>query len=265
MLKSDCYIVIPARYASTRLPGKPLADICGKPMFQHVYERAIACRSAKQVWLATDDQRILSAAEERNIPCILTSPDHICGTDRISEAAEKLGLSPEAVIANVQGDEPLLEPAMLDELLAPFLEAAPGTVQISTLARPLDPADPAEATLFASPNQVKVVCDNAGRALYFSRAPIPYPRSGHTSGPVFGMAHVGMYAYTGEVLRKITRLPPSRLEQIEMLEQLRWLENGFSIHVRLTMFASISVDTLEDLEKARTALAATVQDYNKKS
>ena len=241
------YGIIPARYASTRLPGKPLAVICGKPMIWHVAMRAMRCAALRGVWIATDDERVQAAARELDLPCVMTAGDHPSGTDRVREAANRLDLPQDAVIVNIQGDEPLLEPAMLDELLAPFADDG---VQCATLATPLDPA--VEAALIASPNQVKVVTSLAGDALYFSRAPVPYPRDG---GTPYYLGHVGIYAFRRRVLERMSQLPPSRLELLEKLEQLRLLENGIPLRVVTTSYRTCGVDTPEDLEAVRLEMA----------
>lgn len=218
-MKSACYGIIPARYASTRLPGKPLADICGKPMIWHVAMRAMRCAALRGVWIATDDERIAEAA--RALGSALRHDGGGSSQRHGSRAPRRrtwLGLPQDAVVVNIQGDEPLLEPAMLDELLAPFADDG---VQCATLATPLEPA--ADAALIASPNQVKVVTDLAGDALYFSRAPVPYPRDGTASRY---LGHVGIYAFRRRVLERMSALPSSPLELLEKLEQLRLLENG---------------------------------------
>ena len=247
----SCYGIIPARYASSRLPGKPLADIAGRPMFWHVWQRARRCLSLKDVWLATDDERVAAAAGTWDVPCVLTSPDHPSGTDRVREAAVRLKLPMDAIVVNIQGDEPLLEPAMLDELTAPFADEG---VCACTLATPLDPADPKDAALIASPHQVKVVMDEAGDALYFSRAPIPFARD--SSLPPRFAGHVGLYAFRRDVLERVTALPPSPLEQTEKLEQLRLLEHRIPLRVVLTRWRTHGVDTPEDLETVRALVAA---------
>lgn len=244
---TSCYGIIPARYASTRLPGKPLADICGKPMIWHVATRAMRSAALRGVWIATDDERVAEAARALELPCVMTAAEHPSGTDRVREAAVRLELPPDAVIVNIQGDEPLLEPAMLDELLAPFADEA---VQCATLATPLDPVT--EAELIASPNQVKVVTNPAGDALYFSRAPIPYPRDGAV--PQY-LGHVGIYAFRRHVLERMSELPSSPLELLEKLEQLRLLENGIPMRVVTTAYRTCGVDTPEDLEAVRLELA----------
>jgi len=252
MNQPPCYGIIPARYSSSRLPGKPLADICGRPMFWHVWHRASQCSALSGVWIATDDQRVMDAARDLDVPCVPTSPAHPSGTDRVKEAAALLGLPAEAVIINIQGDEPLLEPIMLRELLEPFVDEE---VQVATLATPLDPY--ADADLITSPHQVKVVTDIKGDALYFSRAPIPFVRDADL--PPYFAGHIGMYAFRHQTLKQITALAPSPLEKLEKLEQLRLLENRIPLRVIMTRFRPRGVDTPEDLEAVR-AIMATRQD-----
>ena len=226
--------IIPARYASSRFPGKPLTLIDGRPMFWHVYTRAAQCPLIQQVWLATDDARIEHAARELHVPVIMTSPDHASGTDRVLEAARTVHPAPEAIIVNVQGDEPALNPAMLSELLAPFAHAC---TQVSTLACPITPDEA------ASPDRVKVVRAHSGQALYFSRQPIPY---GRDTTPQY-LGHIGLYAFRFDVLEKFSTLGESPLERLEKLEQLRLLEAHIPIHVALTAHQSHGVDRPEDL------------------
>ena len=240
-----CYGIIPARYASSRLPGKPLVDIGGHPMFWHVYERARQCDSLKRVIVATDDTRILEAAKRWEVPCVMTRADHASGTDRTFEAARLLGVEEDAVIVNIQGDEPLLDPAMINQLVAPFED---DSTAVSTLAMPIIPE---RAT---DPNQVKVVTAVNGNALYFSRAPIPFDRDDSMPDAFFG--HIGMYAFRMTALARFVSLPQSPLEKKEKLEQLRFLENGISIRVVMTEYRSRGVDTPEDLEAVRAILAA---------
>lgn len=232
------YGIIPARYDSKRFTGKPLALILGKPMFWHVYQRATQCPRLARVVLATDDSRILEKAEELNVPALMTRGDHKSGTDRVIEAAHQLNLPDDAVVVNIQGDEPALEPNMLTELLTPFES---GTVQVSTLARQITAKD-AE-----NPDQVKVVFTHDHRALYFSRAIIPYARNKENVPPYFG--HIGLYAFRMSTLIQFGTLQPSTLERTEKLEQLRLLENGIPIHVVLTKHTSIGVDRPEDIER----------------
>jgi len=231
----QCYGIIPARYGSTRFPGKPLADIAGKPMILHVYERAIKCPELTKTVLATDDERILSAAQALGVPAIMTRKDHPSGTDRVLEAAQLLNLPDDAIIVNIQGDEPLLEPAMLTELVSPFVLP---DIEVTTLARKIGQNEAGNI------NQVKVVFSRTGNALYFSRLPIPCYRDGQ--GEVF-FGHIGLYAFRMNALRKFVSLGPSRLEIAEKLEQLRLLENDIPIHVVLTEHKSIGVDKLEDV------------------
>jgi 3-deoxy-manno-octulosonate cytidylyltransferase (CMP-KDO synthetase) len=188
-----CYAIIPARYDSTRFPGKPLVEILGVPMCVRVHQRAALCPLFRKVVLATDDQRILDAAARWNVPALLTARTHESGTDRVLEAARLLGAEPDSVVVNVQGDEPALEPAMLEELLAPFAGPDGQAVQAATLATPMTRAEA------QSPDRVKVVRDRAGRALYFSRAPIPFSRDGGADGQHGGteagpLLHIGLYA-----------------------------------------------------------------------
>lgn len=237
--KSDlpiCYGIIPARFSSKRFPGKPLADILGRPMIWHVYTRARQCTTLSSVVLATDDARIESAAQHLAIPVVMTRGDHPSGTDRVLEAAQKLNLAPDAVVVNIQGDEPALAPAMLTELVRPFSEPE---IQVTTMARKIS-SEQAQ-----NPNLVKVVVDAKGNALYFSRSPIPYDRQAD-SNRHFG--HIGIYAFRMPTLQKFVALPQGRLETIEKLEQLRLLENGIPIHVVETNQQIISVDRPEDIE-----------------
>ncbi|MBQ3442244.1 MAG: 3-deoxy-manno-octulosonate cytidylyltransferase [Selenomonadaceae bacterium] len=233
-MKSIC--VIPARYSSTRLPGKPLADICGKPMICRVWERASLARSVAEVIVATDDERILRAVEDNHGRAMMTRADHKTGTDRLAEVAEKF---PDVeIVVNVQGDEPLIEPSLIDELVAAFAEDK--DLQMATVATEL--ADAAEMN---NPNNVKVVLGKNNDALYFSRSLIPYPRNAGKS-PVF--KHIGIYAYRRQFLIDYAKMPPTPLEQAESLEQLRALENGFRIRVIKSSCQFIGVDTEEDLQ-----------------
>ncbi len=245
-----CYGIIPARYQSTRLPGKPLADICGKPMFWHVYQRARQCAALAGVWIATDDSRIQDAADELNVPCLMTSESHPSGTDRVAEAVRLLSLPEECIIVNIQGDEPLLEPSMLSDLLLAFQDSS---VRVATLATWLEP----DAGREASPNQVKVVMALNGDALYFSRLPIPYDRRGGGKRSLIG--HIGVYAFLRSALHEFVALTPSPLEECEQLEQLRFLENNIPLRVQFTRHKLHGVDTPEDLEAVRAAMAASSQ------
>ncbi|MCX6875256.1 MAG: 3-deoxy-manno-octulosonate cytidylyltransferase [Verrucomicrobia bacterium] len=227
--------ILPARWASTRFPGKPLHPIAGKPLIQHVWDRCLACSMLDALLVATDDTRIRDAVLGFGGKVVMTSPTHPTGTDRIAEAARTV---PQAThIVNIQGDEPLIDPALIDELATAM--ANDPALDMATAANPLDPADPA----VRDPNVVKVVTSLSGRALYFSRSPLPYFRH-----PVAGLAvlrHKGIYAYTRRFLEQFVAWPPSPLERAESLEQLRALENGAAIHVITTTDTSPGVDTPE--------------------
>lgn len=232
-MKAIC--VIPARYSSTRLPGKPLKDICGAPMICRVWQRASRATSVAEVIVATDDERILQAVEKNSGRAMMTRADHKTGTDRLAEVAEKF---PDAdVVVNVQGDEPLIEPSLIDELVAEF--AADDELQMATVATELTEADEMQ-----NPNNVKVVLARNGDALYFSRSLIPFPRNVGKS-PVF--KHIGIYAYRRNFLLDYAKMEPTPLEQAESLEQLRALENGFKIRVIKSSCRFVGVDTEEDL------------------
>ncbi len=227
--------VIPARYASVRFPGKPLADLAGKPMVVRVWEAARAASRLDRSVVATDDERIAAAVRRAGGDAILTSPDAASGTDRLAEAAR--GIRADAYV-NIQGDEPLMSPSNIDRAVE-TLTADPGR-EIATIALPM----PAEQA--GDPNVVKVVVARDGRALYFSRSPIPYARQGQPSH----RKHLGIYAYRSETLQRLAALAPSPLERMESLEQLRWLEAGYSIWVGEAADDSIGVDTPEDLARA---------------
>jgi 3-deoxy-manno-octulosonate cytidylyltransferase (CMP-KDO synthetase) len=236
-------VVIPARFASSRLPGKPLAEIAGRPMIEHVYRRAARARGVAGVVVATDDARIARAVEGFGGSVVLTRADHASGTDRIAEVAATLSCD---LIVNVQGDEPLIEPAAIEEALAPA--AADPDVQMSTLGGRLDEGDAGD------PNVVKVVVDQLGFALYFSRAQIPYRRD--AGGPRLSVyRHIGLYVYRRDFLLRLASLPPTPLERAESLEQLRALEHGYRIRVVDTAHSSVAVDTPEDLERVRRLAA----------
>lgn len=231
---------IPARFNSTRLPGKPLADISGKPMIQRVYERAKAASLVEQVIVATDDERVFGAVKAFGGRAVMTSPDHASGTDRIAEAAKAVKAS---IIVNVQGDEPLIEPDMIDSAVRPLLDDE--RLKISTLKTKITSEHE-----YNDPNAVKVVTDKDGFALYFSRSPLPYYRAffGEAGAPY---KHIGLYVYRAAFLEKFSKLEATPLERAERLEQLRALENGFKIKVVETPFNPVSVDTAEDLERVR--------------
>ena len=228
--------VIPARYASTRLPGKPLKDIAGKPMVVRVYERASQAGLVNETLVATDDERIKTAVEAAGGKAMLTRADHATGTDRLAEVAEAY---PDVdLIVNVQGDEPLIDPGLIDELAGLF--ANEPELAMATVKTEME--DEAEQK---NPNNVKVVCDKAGYALYFSRSLMPYPRKGGC--PVY--KHIGIYAYRRDFLLHYAKMEPTPLEQAESLEQLRALENGYRIKVVETKAKFVGVDTVEDLER----------------
>lgn len=245
-----CYAIIPARYQSHRFPGKPLADILGKPMFYWVYERAASCSLLKKVCLATDDQRIFDAAKQWNVPVVMTDPNHPSGSDRIMEAADLMGLEDEAVVVNIQGDEPALDREMPGKLVEPFSDQ---NIQVTTLARIIS-EDQAE-----NPDRVKVIRSAQGNALYFSRSKIPHIRdAAHTDTDY--LLHIGLYAYRLSALKTFTSLPPSPLEKIEKLEQLRLLEAGINIHVVLTDYQGFGVDRPEDLDLITKQMKAEIPE-----
>lgn len=238
--KAAAAAILPARLAATRLPDKPLADIAGKPMIQRVYERARQAKTLSRVIVATPDEAIAAAVRAFGGEVALTSPEHRTGTDRVAEAAGML--PPEfTVIVNVQGDEPLLDPTTIDAVAAPLLDDS--SLVMASLMCPLPEGREDD------PNVVKVVCDQNGFALYFSRSTLPYRRD--AAAPYAPRQHVGLYAYRREFLTRFTHLSPTPLEQAESLEQLRVLENGYRIRMVETDRAPESVDTPEDLERVR--------------
>lgn len=248
-------VVIPARYASSRLPGKPLADIAGKPMVVRVAEAALES-GASEVIIATDDERIARAAAAHGHTAILTRQDHASGTDRLAEVVTRCGWPDEAILVNVQGDEPLIAPALIAAVAHAL--AADATASIATAAHPI-----ASAAEFFDPNVVKVVTSAAGHALYFSRAPIPWHRDGFKASRAAlpaGFAvwrHIGLYAYRAAFLRRFASLPPAPIEQWEALEQLRALWYGFHIRVIESDYAPApGVDTEADLHRIRQMFAA---------
>jgi 3-deoxy-manno-octulosonate cytidylyltransferase (CMP-KDO synthetase) len=238
--------IIPARYASTRFPGKPLAMLGGKPVIQRVYEQAKAVLG--EAYVATDDDRIRETVEQFGGQAIMTRADHKSGTDRIEEAAEKIGTTADVII-NVQGDEPFIQRSQIETLCQQFDD--PQT-QIATLGKRFESMEAVE-----NPNSPKIVCDTKGFALYFSRSVIPFIR-GVERQEWFGkfpfLKHLGIYAYRREVLQEITKLPQSPLEIAESLEQLRWLQNGYRIRVGETNVETVGIDTPEDLKRAETFL-----------
>ena len=241
--------VIPARYASTRFPGKPLAILGGKTVIQRVYEQAMSV--LPEVFVATDDERIFDAVASFGGKAVMTRADHKSGTDRIEEAVETIGTDADVII-NIQGDEPFVQPSQIETLMHLF--DAPET-QIGTLGKPFDTM---EAVM--NPNSPKIVTDRRGFALYFSRSVIPYIRGveqGDWMHHYPFLKHLGVYAYRREVLAEVTRLPQGLLEKAESLEQLRWLENGYRIRVGLTDVETVGIDTPDDLVRAERLLINT--------
>ncbi len=243
-------VVIPARYGSSRLPGKPLLDIAGKPMIQRVWEQACEC-SADQVVIATDDERIEQVAQSFGARVCMTSPDHPSGTDRLQQVVQDLALPSEHIVVNVQGDEPLMPAAVIDQVANNLQQNE--SAAIATLSEPITDLEE-----LRNPNAVKVVCDENGLALYFSRAAIPWPRE-HFSTESLAMPttgswdrHIGIYAYRTEFLHQFVTWPPAPLEQLEQLEQLRALYHGVRIHVaQAAQKVPAGVDTEEDLNAVR--------------
>jgi len=238
-------VVIPARYASTRFPGKPLARVMGKPLIEHVYQRADSARTVERVIVATDDSRILEAVRRFGGEGVLTSADHRSGSDRLGEVAQVLDAD---IIVNVQGDEPLMEPAVIDAVVHAHMREYPP--DIATVAVPLR-SDQG----FSDRNVVKVVTDNRGYALYFSRSPIPH---GWNPGSDCALRHIGVYGYRKEALLRFVSMPVGRLEMMEDLEQLRALENGMTISVvTVDDFRGIGVDRPEDLQNVERLMRET--------
>ncbi len=241
--------IIPARYGSTRFPGKALADLGGKPMIQHVYERTLQATLVPRAIVATDDPRIADVVRQFGGEAIMTSTAHETGTDRLAEVARHLNAR---VVVNVQGDEPLIDPAMIDQAILPFLDN--NDLKMGTLKTRIKCLHD-----FLSPNVVKVVTDTAGYALYFSRSPLPFFRDkwqdlkdeAFATGRMLCYKHVGLYVYQRDFLLEYAALPQTFLEMSEKLEQLRALENGIRIRVVETEYESLGVDTPEDLNKAR--------------
>ena len=238
--------VIPARYQSRRFPGKLLADLGGRPVLQHVYEGASACALLDRVLVATDDERIYQTVRSFSGEVEMTSAVHASGTDRVAEVARR---SSAGIVVNIQGDEPFVNSAVLEQVVRPLLE--PGSPEMATLCKPIP--DP---ETFRDPNVVKVVTDDAGLAMYFSRSPIPCPRQ---PGPAQAREHIGIYSYRRESLLAFSGMSRSSLEAVEGLEQLRALQAGYRIAVVETSdHIGVSVDTPRDLERARAVLAGMV-------
>lgn len=251
-------VVIPARYASTRLPGKPLADLGGRPMVVRVVEAAMRS-GADEVWVATDDERVKAAVAAQGHRVLMTRVDHVSGTDRLAEVVAQLGWPDDTRVVNVQGDEPLIDPSLVGAVAQALADHAGSPM--ATAAHSID-----EAALLFNPNVVKVVCDASGRALYFSRAPIPWARDDFAAQGAATPAlpaglrpqrHIGLYAYRAGFLRRYSELAPSPLEQWEALEQLRVMWHGYPIQVITAASApAAGVDTPEDLARVRAVFAA---------
>lgn len=238
--------IIPARYASSRFPGKPLAMLGGKHVIQRVYETVSEVLG--EAYVATDDARIFNAVESFGGKAIMTRADHKSGTDRIEEAVEKLKTNAD-VIVNVQGDEPFIQPSQIETVCRCFDDAA---TQIATIGKPFDTME-----AVSNPNSPKIVVDNNGYAMYFSRSIIPFVRGVEKEEWLENfpfLKHLGLYAYRKDVLAAVTRLPQSLLEKAESLEQLRWLQNGYRIKVGVTNFETVGIDTPEDLKRAEEFL-----------
>jgi 3-deoxy-manno-octulosonate cytidylyltransferase (CMP-KDO synthetase) len=239
--------VIPARYASSRFPGKVLVSIAGKSMLQHVWERASMARYLTSIAIATDDQRVCDEARRFGAAVRMTRPDHLSGTDRVAEVASA---DPAEIVVNIQGDEPLIDPAAIDASILPITDDP--SLVMATLKKKIE--DPREVT---DPNVVKVVTDRAGDAIYFSRSTIPYVRDREAASSTVHFKHIGLYVYRKDFLLGYSDLPVGPLERAERLEQLRALENGYSIRVVETEYESLGVDTPADLERVSRLFDAT--------
>jgi 3-deoxy-manno-octulosonate cytidylyltransferase (CMP-KDO synthetase) len=245
MMKRDIVCIIPSRYESSRFPGKPLADLCGKPMIQHVYERVAKAQAVPYVAVATDDERIFTAVKKFGGNVVMTATTHRSGTDRISEAVKSLNLSADAIIVNIQGDQPIFEPVQVDEVIQPLIDDP--AVVMSTLIYKIILDEE-----ISHPHAVKVVFDSENNALYFSRATIPYVRDKKLKTDYY--KHHGIYAYRRDFLGTFTKLPEGKLEKLEALEQLRALEYGYKIKVVITPYDSVEVDNQQELERVRRIL-----------
>jgi 3-deoxy-manno-octulosonate cytidylyltransferase (CMP-KDO synthetase) len=242
----NIFAFIPARYQSSRFPGKPLALISGKPMIQHAYQRALACPELSGVYVATDDERILNCVEGFGGNAVMTRNDHVSGTDRIAEAAQNMGINDQDLIVNIQGDQPAFQPEVVSAMITPMI--ADESIPMSTLkCRIRDEKD------VINPNHVKVVTDKQGFALYFSRCPVPFCRDG-APGHVY-FKHLGFYCFRMNFLRRFTALPEGTLEKLEKLEQLRALENGYRIKVPESLYDSVEVDIPSDIKAIERILA----------
>jgi 3-deoxy-manno-octulosonate cytidylyltransferase (CMP-KDO synthetase) len=249
-MTTDVLVVIPARYASSRLPGKALLEIGGRPMVQWVYDVARRVPVVDRVVVATDDERVATAVQRFGGEAVMTDPRHPSGTDRVAEAARRLGGD---IVVNLQGDEPLIDPQVVGAAIQPLLIDA--TLDMASLRTPIrDFRD------WRDPNVVKVVSAENGDALYFSRAPIPYPRADGEAIPPPLFKHLGLYVYRNDFLQRLTRLPPTPLERVERLEQLRVLEAGYRIRMVETDEDSIGVDTQADLDRVRALVVGSTRD-----
>jgi len=237
--------IIPSRYESSRFPGKPLADLCGKPMIQHVYERVLTSKIVSSAAVATDDQRIFEAVRTFGGHAVMTSAEHKSGTDRIAEAVSGLDLEDTDIVVNIQGDQPLFEPAQIEEVVRPLLDdpSVPMSTLIYKIVRPEE---------INHPNAVKTVFDHEHFAIYFSRATIPFVRD--KGQAVSYYKHHGIYAYRRDFLHTFTRLPVGVLEKLEALEQLRAIEYGYRIKVVETLYDSVEVDTPQELDRVRSII-----------
>lgn len=243
----DCIGIIPARYASSRFPGKPLVDILGKTMIARVWEQACKATRLDRVIIATDDERIEAEAKQIGAEVMLTRDDHPSGTDRCAEVAARLRLDAQSVVINIQGDEPFIDPEQINTLVGCFDDTE---VQLATLIKPFADRESLEKS-----STIKVVLNSHGDALYFSRAVIPFLRDAEQFDLKRYHQHIGIYGYRAGTLAAVAQLPPSGLETCEMLEQLRWLENGLSIRTAVSDHESWSIDTPEDLDKIRRHFA----------
>ena len=250
--------VIPSRYASTRFPGKPLVDIQGKTMIQRVYEQAMKAKSLSKVIVATDDERIFKHVQSFKGEVMMTSDVHQSGTDRCAEVINQLSSEAFDAVVNIQGDEPFIDPSQIESVVEVLKKEqfliATLVKRIHVTANEMQPVMARDEAnwMIHNPNIVKVVFSSEGKALYFSRSPIPYLRNIPTDEWLLKSEfykHIGLYAYKSSVLKEIALLPPSRLEQLESLEQLRWLENGYAIGIAETDLETIGIDTPEDLLK----------------
>jgi 3-deoxy-manno-octulosonate cytidylyltransferase (CMP-KDO synthetase) len=245
MMKRDIVCIIPSRYESSRFPGKPLADLCGKPMIQHVYERVAKAQAVPYVAVATDNERIFTAVKKFGGNAVMTATTHRSGTDRISEAVNSLNLSADAIVVNIQGDQPIFEPVQVDEVIQPLIDDP--AVVMSTLIYKIILDEE-----ISHPHAVKVVFDSENNALYFSRATIPYVRDKKLKTDYY--KHHGIYAYRRDFLDTFTKLPEGKLEKLEALEQLRALEYGYKIKIVITPYDSVEVDNQQELERVRRIL-----------